>query len=295
MPEAEPPPGLLGRIWRFPLVQLVVAAGVVILAAQLGSVLLHLAHLPRNSPQEFAGGVAIAAGIVLAYKGYKRWLERKPDPEFEPVGAARELGLGLAFGFVLFSLAAGAVWALGGLQIDGLRGIGQLWSMLLMAVISGTLEETLFRGIVMRQMEAMIGTWGALAFTSGFFGLVHLGNQGATWWSALAIALEAGVLLGAAYLLTRRLWLAIGIHAAWNFTQGWVFSVPVSGGAAPLGLLVTRRTGPDWMTGGEFGLEASVVAIVIATLAGIALLYRAVGQGQIVEPMWRRSGVQPSG
>lgn len=289
MPEVEPTPGLLERIWGFPLVQLVVAAGVVIAAAQFGSTLLRLAHLPRNSPQEFAGGLAIAAGIVLAYKGYKRWLERQPDTEFEAAGAVPELGQGLALGFVLFSLAAGAVWALGGLQIDGLRGIGQLWSMLLMAVISGTLEETLFRGIVMRQMEAMIGTWGALAFTSGLFGLVHLGNQDATWWSALAIALEAGVLLGAAYLLTRRLWLAIGIHAAWNFTQGWVFSVPVSGGAPPLGLLVTRRIGPDWLTGGAFGLEASVVALIVATLAGIALLYRAMRKGGFRKPMWEKT------
>ena len=100
---------------------------------------------------------------------------------------------------------------------------------------------------------------------------------------------EAGILLGAAYLLTRRLWLAIGIHAAWNFTQGWVFSVPVSGGDAPLGLLITRRIGPDWLTGGDFGLEASAVAMVVATLAGVGLLVSALGRGAVVPPMWRRS------
>ena len=102
------------------------------------------------------------------------------------------------------------------------------------------------------------------------------------------MTIEAGILLGAAYLLTRRLWLAVGIHAAWNFTQGWVFSVPVSGGNAPLGLLITRRIGPDWLTGGDFGLEASVVAMVVATITGAAMLVLAVRKGRIQPPMWRR-------
>ena len=100
--------------------------------------------------------------------------------------------------------------------------------------------------------------------------------------------MEAGILLGAAYLLTRRLWLAVGIHAAWNFTQGWVFSVPASGGNAPLGLLITRRIGPDWLTGGDFGLEASVIAMLVATGAGLALLVLAAKRGQFVRPVWRR-------
>jgi hypothetical protein len=161
--------------------------------------------------------------------------------------------------------------------------------MLAIAVVSGTMEETLFRGIVQRHMETMVGTWGSLAFTSALFGALHITNPDATWFSSLAIALEAGILLGAAYLLTRRLWLAIGIHAAWNFTQGWVFSVPVSGGDAPLGLLITRRVGPDWLTGGDFGLEASAVAMVVATLAGLLMLHRAIAKRGLIAPMWRRT------
>jgi hypothetical protein len=135
----------------------------------------------------------------------------------------------------------------------------------------------------------MTGTWIALALTSAFFGFGHLGNPDATWFAGLAISLEAGIMLGAVYLLTRRLWVAIGIHAAWNFTQGWVYSIPVSGGDAPLGLLITRRVGPDWLTGGEFGLEASAVALVIATLAGAAFMVAAVRRGQIKPPMWVRN------
>ena len=160
--------------------------------------------------------------------------------------------------------------------------------MLGLAVFSGVFEEILFRGIVLRQLEAWLGSWIALALSSALFGGLHIMNPGATWFSSVAIAVEAGILLGAAYLLTRRLWLAIGIHAAWNFTQGWVFSVPVSGGEAPLGLLITRRLGPDLLTGGDFGLEASVVAMVVATLAGVILLLLAIQRGELVAAPWRR-------
>lgn len=204
-------------------------------------------------------------------------------------GAARELGLGLLAGFLLFSLMTGIVAMLGGFEVLGLRGQGSLWAMLALAVTSGTFEEVLFRGILLRHLEAMLGSWAALAITSLLFGAAHLSNPGATWFAAFAIAMEAGILLGAAYLATRRLWLAVGIHTAWNFTQGWVFSVPVSGGEAPLGLLITRRVGPEWLTGGDFGLEASVIAMVVASGAGVLLLIWAARRGEIRPPMWQRS------
>jgi CAAX protease family protein len=113
-------------------------------------------------------------------------------------------------------------------------------------------------------------------------------NPDATWVGAISIMVEAGVLLGGAYLYTRRLWLAAGIHAAWNFTQGWVFSVPVSGTGQPIGLLVTERHGPLWLTGGAFGLEASMAAVAVATAAGLALLWAAYRKGGFVAPVWQR-------
>ena len=107
--------------------------------------------------------------------------------------------------------------------------------------------------------------------------------------------MEAGLLLGAAYMLTRRLWLAIGLHAAWNFTQGWVWSVPVSGGSAPNGLLLTRFHGPEWLTGGAFGLEASVVALAVVSLAGLALLVAVQHRGHLIAPPWQRKLAQTPG
>jgi membrane protease YdiL (CAAX protease family) len=282
------PSGTLQRIIAYPIAQLVIGAVIVILTAGILSALVQKIVPGHNTPIKFAGSVFVAMAIVASYKLYKRWIELVDDGELPRSGAVSELAAGLLIGGGLFALITGIVAVLGGFEVNGIRGGGEIWTMLAIAVISGTFEETLFRGIIMRHLESLIGTWGALAATSAFFGAAHLFNPDATWFAALAIALEAGILLGAAYLLTRRLWMAIGIHAAWNFTQGWVFSVPVSGGDAPFGLLITRRMGPDWLTGGAFGLEASAVAMVVATVAGLVMLRMAYLRGRFIAPVWRR-------
>ena len=280
---------LPGRIIRHPLSLLIIGFIVFVVLYGLTGAAAGSVKALRNTPAQTAITLACAAIGVLVYKAFQRWIERREDAEFALAGAGKELGAGLLFGFVLFSVMVGIVAMLGGFGIDGLRGTGRLWSMLAMSIASGLFEELIFRGIVFRQIEAMAGSWIALALTSAFFGASHLANPGATWFAAFAIAMEAGILLGGAYMLTRRLWLAVGIHAAWNFTQGWVFSAPVSGGAAPDGLFFTHLSGPDWLTGGAFGLEASLVAIFVATGAGVALLVMAIKKGRVVAPSWKRA------
>ncbi len=278
-----------GRILRHPLVLLIIGFvffGVLyVLTGAAAS-----AYKPlRNTPLQSLITLACAALAIVIFKLFQRRIERREDAEFTLAGAGKELGLGLLIGFLLFSVMVGIVALLGGFGIDGVRGLGRFWSVLSLAIASGLFEEVMFRGIAFRQIEAMAGSWVALALTSAFFGAAHLANPDATLFAAFAIAVEAGILLGAAYMLTRRLWLAAGIHAAWNFTQGWIFSAPVSGGKAPDGLLLTHRSGPDWLTGGGFGLEASVIAMLVATAAGLVMLVLAVRKGRVVAPRWKRA------
>lgn len=290
--EGSVAPSRMRRIVAHPASLLLIGFVLMVAVGGIGSIALNelfgALDVSKNTPVRLLGATILAVLFIATYKGYKRWIERAPDRELEFAGAGRELALGLLGGAALFSVMTGIVALLGGFEIIGLRGAGAIWSMLGLAVFSGVFEEILLRGIVFRQLEAWLGSWIALALSSALFGALHITNPGATWFSSVAIAVEAGILLGAAYMLTRRLWLAIGIHAAWNFTQGWVFSVPVSGGEAPLGLLITRRLGPDWLTGGDFGLEASVVAMVVATLAGVILLLLAIQRGELVAAPWRR-------
>lgn len=132
-------------------------------------------------------------------------------------------------------------------------------------------EEVLFRGVFFKAFEEWKGTSVALALTSAFFGLAHLTNPNASWTAAVAIAIEAGLLLGGAYLVNRSLWLPIGVHWAWNFTLGCVFGAPVSGQNLPT--LFTGKAGSaTWLNGGAWGPEAGLAAFVICTAAGVAFV-----------------------
>jgi len=113
------------------------------------------------------------------------------------------------------------------------------------------------------------------------FGLIHLSSTGATIFSALSVALQAGVLLAAAYALTRRLWMVLGIHMAWDFANDGIFGVGVAGqsGQSLHGLLQANLNGPKLLTGGALGVEASVITLVIVLIAGMVMLRKAYQQG----------------
>jgi membrane protease YdiL (CAAX protease family) len=163
---------------------------------------------------------------------------------------------------------------------------GSLGIFLVVAVF----EEVAFRGLLFRIVEEGLGSLPALALTSLFFGGLHLMNPNSTMLGALGVAL-AGVLLTAAYMLTRNLWLAIGLHWAWNFVQGSVFGVPVSGQEVPA-LIHEKVFGPELWTGGVFGPEAGLLAYVVSAVVTVVMLLLAARRGHFVTPPgWmRRAG-----
>lgn len=225
---------------------------------------------------------------LVAYLLLVRLIERRRPDELAwrrllPQGAA-----GLAAGFVLFSMIVGAMALAGSYHLDGFqRQVDWSRSLLVFGLGAGIGEEIITRGVLYRIVEEGLGTWWALAISALFFGAAHIFNPGATVWSSLAIAIEAGILLALLYLVTRSLWTCVGLHAAWNVMQGTVFGIPVSGTAAH-GWLVSERSGPDWLSGGVFGAEASVVALITCTAISALLLVIALRQGRILPPSWRR-------
>ena len=103
---------------------------------------------------------------------------------------------------------------------------------------------------------------------------MHISNDNATLWSSLAIAIEAGLLLGAIYKYSGTLWMPIGVHWAWNFSQGNIFGFKVSGTDAGSSLLYSDVSGSEWLTGGAFGAEASVIAVVVGAAVSAWLVWR---------------------
>ena len=157
-----------------------------------------------------------------------------------------------------------------------------------MAVKSGIFEELVFRGVLFKSVEDMAGSWIAIIVSSLVFGFLHLLNPDATFAGAAYIAIEAGLLLAAAYLATRRLWMAIGFHMLWNYVQSAVYSGIVSGGVALPGLLQQKTEGPTFFTGGNFGMEQSIFALILCTATGVVMLVIAMRRGHMVPAPWNR-------
>jgi uncharacterized protein len=189
---------------------------------------------------------------------------------------------GLLIGALLFSLVVGVLWLLGVYHVTGTNAhVDWLPQVLVAGIGAGIGEEIIARGVLFRIVEEGLGTWSALAISALFFGGAHIFNPGATLWSSAAISIEAGVMFGLLYHVTRSLWACIGLHAAWNVMQGTIYGIPVSGGAVD-GWLVSNRTGPVWLSGGVFGAEASVVALAVCSLLSLTLLAVALRRGSIV-------------
>ena len=276
------------RIFDFPLITMIVAVALFVGANAAGLLVAKLLP-PMSSEGALVAKAAINILLVLAvYKFAIRRIGEGPHDDLPIAGAAKGLGAGLLLGFLLFSFIVGIAALFDVYNIVGSGDTSDLVIALVgLAIMPAFMEELLFRGILFRWLEAFGGSWFALALTSGLFGLAHIMNPNATAFSSFAIAVEAGVLLGGAYMLTRSLWAPMGLHAAWNFTQGEIFDVPVSGVDAH-GLVTAQMSGAELLSGGTFGLEASVLALVPATAVGVWLVARAIRQGELVRPWWVR-------
>lgn len=218
-------------------------------------------------------GLGLYALIVRLAEG--RWPEElslKPAP--------LDLVLGLLIGALMLSAAVGGLYVLGVYEISGPREASP-WGTIAMAVESGVMEELLMRAIVLRLLMRAFGIWPALALQALLFGALHLANPNATLTAAVAIAIEAGLMLAGFYLLTGRLWMSIGVHAAWNFTQGWIWGASVSGIPVKESWLVsTPKPGaPEFLSGGAFGPEASLPAMVVGTSVAVVVLWMAWRKG----------------
>jgi membrane protease YdiL (CAAX protease family) len=228
------------------------------------------------------------AAPLAAYVVLVRGVERRPLTELSLRRLPAQGGLGLLIGTVLMGATVAALWLLGSYRVAGTNPAAD-WvpAVLVVGLGAGLGEEIVSRGALFRIVEEGLGTWWALAISAAFFGAMHLGNPAATLWSSAAIALEAGVLLGLLYHVTRSLWVCAGMHLAWNVLQGTVFGIAVSGHPAD-GFLVASLTGPTWLSGGAFGAEASVMALLACGSASAVLLVIALRRGSIVAPAWKR-------
>lgn len=246
--------------------------------ADQGSALLY--------PVGFLIGSVITAVLALAgYWGLMRLLRGRPVSELSGPRRLRELGAGLGWGTGTALVLVAILAVAGAYRVTSVGWDSGILVGLGSGIAAGIAEELLFRGILLRLLEAWSGTWWALALTSALFGARHL-LEGVSPIGAVLIALNGGALLGACYLVTRRLWLAIGLHMAANFVQGGVFGLSLFG--IGNSLLHSRLTGPAFLTGGGIGIDGSPVNIIVCAAVSAIMLVVAHRRGLIVPPVWRR-------
>lgn len=232
--------------------------------------------LPKSDALEFLTrciGAAIALG---AYALLVRLGEARSPREIAVGPAVTQTLIGLALGLALFG-AVMAVLVAFGLYDVTFVGPAPAWRAAGLAIEAGVVEELLIRGVVLRLLWRAFGPLPAFVLSAALFGAGHLPNSYSSLFAALCIAIEAGIMLSAFYALTGRLWVSIGAHMAWNFAQGYLFGAAVSGGdLGPAMARSTARPGmPEWLTGGAFGPEASLPALVICAAVGTATLWLA--------------------
>jgi membrane protease YdiL (CAAX protease family) len=300
-PRATPRLRLLLRILRNPFVSLLVLYNLVFYVHWSGNAYIITFGTNSLGPLllasgpflPYGAGIFIIGNLLLVYGSYTRAVEHRSATEISLPGMGPELGIGLLLGFALMSACFLIGMALGVNRIEGI----DRWQNLVAGVTAGTVttpfsEELLFRGVVFRLLEEVFGGWVALVLSSLWFGYVHSGNEGETLAGLAAIAIVYGPMLAAPFMLTRRLWMGTGLHLAWNYTMGKVYSGSVSGGDHMQGLFKTSFQGPDLLTGGSAGMEGSLIGVLVAITFTVAMLVLAGRRGAIVPPYWSRPSLR---
>jgi membrane protease YdiL (CAAX protease family) len=262
--------------WRL-LLQLILLFFISMLALVPLMVLQLFGVLPANDTiaiSQLGTFFAVTLSVYLA----RRFLDRR---SFSSLGlrldrwAGRDLFAGVVIAGVIMSLVYVVQLTFGWLDFQAFAYqtmpplqalLGFLYFLVIFVAVAWQ-EELFSRGYQLQNLsEGLSLKWGVL-LSSIFFALLHLGNPGASWVSVLGL-LAAGFFLAFGYVLTRQLWLPIGLHLGWNIFEGPVFGFQVSG-LTTFRLLEHTNLGPAWATGGAFGPEAGLVMLPALLLGAL--------------------------
>jgi hypothetical protein len=233
-------------------------------------------------------GIISALLVIIAYTFLYRLYEKRKTTELSFKGFGNNLTMGILLGAILQSLTILVIFLAGDLSVVSVNRFIFIIPGFIMAFMSAIFEEILLRGVIFRIVEEKLGSYIALIISAIIFGALHLLNPNSSLISAVGIAIQAGLLLGAAYMFTKNLWFPIAIHFGWNFMESGIFGATVSGNVTTKSLLTTSMHGSLWLTGGQFGPERSLQAPIFCLIATIILLSYCHKQNKIIAPYWKK-------
>jgi len=236
--------------------------------------------------------LAIAVSIAT-YALLFRYYENRKVTELAARYAAKENILGFFGGGILVTIVLLVLLISGNFAISETGDFAIIFLPLISFALFALLEEIVFRGILYRIIEESLGTIIALVISAALFGIVHMGNEHANFLGVLS-ASSGGLLLGALYTFTGRLWYPISFHIGWNFFQ-YFFGLPVSGISDMEFYMISSREGPEWLAGGGFGIENSLITIGLVMGLSVLLVVLISKKGKMVLPFWIRRKTETNG
>ncbi|MFC2103746.1 CPBP family intramembrane glutamic endopeptidase [Bacteroidota bacterium] len=286
------PTSKFGSFLQFPLVRIIIAFLFIFPVFILYRLFRDFIVLPSpevfRSYIQYFGAIFSFLFLIFTYSLYVKYIEKRKAHELLLRHSWNEFGKGFLITAVLVFIVVTILYILGNYQIDEWNSNKLIVIDLFMKFLMGALiEEILFRLIVFKLTEELLGTWIAFGIQVLFFGFSHGLNENATIFTSFAVVIIGGVLYTAAFMYTRRLWIVLGLHTGWNFLQSGVFGMPNSGSPYK-GLIIPNIQGKGWITGGSFGIEASYIAILLCLIVGVYFIMQAIKANQIVQPVWIR-------
>lgn len=274
------------KILNHPITRIVLGIiaclAVFIIAQNIAGKLLELAGTGKILRNLIKGTFA-SVMVIAAYRLFFGWIEKRKVTELSAKNIVSGLGLGLFIGFLIQCLTILVIYVNNGFKVISVNPVSFIIIPLTVAFTVALFEEILIRGIVFRIIEEKLGSYIALIISAIIFGALHLFNPQATIVSAVCIAVEGGLLLGAAYIYARSLWLPIAIHFAWNFTQSGILGAITSGNENTTSLLTTKISGAELITGGSFGPEGTIQATLFCLIATGILMYLNIKNGKLIK------------
>jgi membrane protease YdiL (CAAX protease family) len=279
------------KILQFPLVRILVVALFILPYLLVRNSFLADIVASSSGALHFVfvvGDAALSLYIMFfLYRLYVKWIEKREAVEIARSKSLTELASGFFVSFGLVGFMVLLMVILGYYRIDRMDSPEILIEALVFFGMGAFVQVLAFRLVLFRLSEELIGSWLAFILIAAIFGVAHLRNPDAGVWSTVSLIL-GDVLLFAAFIYTRRIWLVWGLHWGWNFFQDGIFGMPNSGVTELVSWIQPVIQGPEWITGGRFGIETSYIAFFLSLVVGIIILKTALDNKQIVSPVWKR-------
>lgn len=270
------------------IIGILVVGGLVAFIEWSGRLVLEKSHFP-DELKNVVISISDAGIALFSYILLFRFYEKRQIEELTLSSLGKNVISGFAAGLILQSLFILLIFIFCNYSITHVNPFSFLLPSFATAFTAGFVAEILIRGIVFRIIEEKFGTVITVLFFVSLFALMHLNVSGATTLSVLSTAIQAGLLLSAAYVYTRSLWFTIFLHFAWDFTEPGIFGAINPGNTIQESLFSSKISGPVFLTGGQMGPQNSIQALIICSLAGLLFLRFAKRKNKFIKPSWKKS------